>query len=349
MKKRGRKFKKDFLSASSVSLVVISMLMALYLISSNLQETKFAGFVAPPPPSECADGTAEVSLLNSQFINNAVIINVTSPSCAIAVANIHLDFPSGTIVDLDNIRGTGAFEDIIVEKKKQYTTKTGKINIEIPTFDFNYDLPPSNYEGSLIIPFSAAGPGDYEISVREKIRFFTDDNRTIKINFHIPKLILQMFNFSFYVQPSSPAPTISAASTSINKVPVGSLGDAVINTTIAGSFGFNMAVSDSRTTLNKQTTATTQSPIYIWKESFDSYLHPENKYTCNAGKVNATVILNYNNNLVTNNIEVELTIPELKDIYAVIDKYFNSIGTDSEDPTLIPRAYYMVGSYFNCP
>jgi hypothetical protein len=174
------------------------------------------------------------------------------------------------------------------------------------------------------------------------MRFLDANGNRINIVFHIPKLVLQMFNFSFYVQPSLTAGAI-------NKVPVGSLGDATLNTTIAGSFGFNMAVSDSIATLNKQTTTTTQNPIYIWKESFDSYLHPENKHVCNAGMVNASVILNYNDNLVTNNVEVELTKPKLSDIYALIDQYFNSIGTDTEDPTLIPRAYYMVGSYFNCP
>jgi len=328
MKRLKRKVQRNIFTFYNIALILSALLMLAYMLQPSIKFEKLA------PPSECADGAAEVYLLNNQFIGNAVIINVTSPSCIIAVAKIHLGIPSDITVDLNNIHGTGAFSDMYIRQKKK------AVDLEIDYADLSET--PSNYEGSIVIPFSASQPGEYDLFAKEKMRFLTDDGKRINMVFHIPKLRLQMFNFSFHVQPSLTAGTK-------NKVPVGSFGDTVLNTTIAGSFIFNLTVSDPSASNNLQISTTTQQPIYTWKEAFDSYLHPENRHACNAGMTNTFIILDYSNNKISNSIEVELTKPKLSDIYPIIDRYFNSIGTEQEDPTLIPRAYYMVGSYFNCP
>jgi len=335
MKKRhriSRRSRKKLFDLPTVSFIVVAILTAFYFAATGIQDTKFLGFMAPP--SECADATAEVYLLNSQFVGNAIIINVSSPTCIIAVANFHFGIPSEITVDLEGITGTGAFADLNLRQKKK------GIDLEMQYVDMSDN--PLNYGGTVTIPFSASNPGDYDISAKERMRFLTDDGKRINVVFHIPRLVLQMFNFSFYVQPS-----ITAGA--VNKVPAGSFGDAILNTTVAGSFIFNMTVSDAIASLNKQLGIQTLNPIYIWKESFDAYLHPENRHACNAGTVDTGVMLDFNGNKVSNGIKVELTKPKLSDIYPILDRYFNSIGTDTEDAALIPRAYYMVGSYFNCP
>jgi hypothetical protein len=323
MKKRAKKNKGIMLKFPDISLIIVSALMAAYLILGvfPFQQTQPSGQLAPP-----VEGTVDINLLNPYFMNNAIVINISAPDI-IATGTIQLKLPAEFTIDTTKITGTGAFETANIRAIK------GNLVIQY------FDLTPSDYEGSIVIPFSATQPGDYTVDISAKTGFVTKKGKALLLPTPFSKTFtLQMYNFSFYVVPSLAAPQ------TVNTIPAGSFGDIVVNTTIPGDFTFNLKTTDNLGALiESNITASTQQPVYILTEAFDSYLHPEST-DCNAGTAKLTLTLNYRNSKITNSVDVNLVKPKLDDIYRIVDRYF-----DTSDMTLVPRAYYMVDSFFACP
>jgi len=319
-RRKRRDIKKTTNNAVVISLIALLVLAAAYsILSAYLQKNPAYYFPAPPITI-----TPEIKTLSTQVGDNALIINISSPEI-IATGIFRLKIPQGIEIDPERIDGSGAFQ-----------TKNIRRKIEQIRIDY-FDLNPSYNYGEIIIPFKADSPGRYIFEILGETKFMNKAGDKIELDTKLFEINIEMFNFSFYaVSKNRPDEK--------NKIIAGDLAEVTIEAPIGGNFLFELKIKQDENVISTKTASSENQGIYTWENALDSYIDPSKMEYCNAGKLNVSVTLDYNGNKAEKEIEVSIIKPKLEEIYRLVDEYFAT-----QDESLIPRIYYMVGSYLNCP